>query len=339
MKIIKISIIALISTFSVQSALACTTVFQNNPAHPQVVARTLDLYTSDFPTIIVEPRGQVHTGDAGENSLQWKSKYGSLVVTAFHSNAVSDGLNEKGLAVHLLYLSGTEYSTADKSKPQIANAKWSQYLLDNFSTVDEALKGSADLQIVATKIYGRTWPLHLTMEDKTGDSAVIEFLKGKMHIYHGHQYTIMTNEPAYDIQLSNLKLYQGFGGKLSLPGDPDPLSRFVRVATYIKTLPVPKTQIESIAGVLSVIRTAMTPFGALDTSASGTEDAWATFWVSIADMTNGVYYFNSTTAPNIIWLDLKKMNFTAGAQRLSIDPTDIHLEGDVTSKLTALQPA
>jgi penicillin V acylase-like amidase (Ntn superfamily) len=205
--------------------------------------------------------------------------------------------------------------------------------------VDEALKGSADLQIVATKIYGRTWPLHLTMEDKTGDSAVIEFLKGKMHIYHGHQYTIMTNEPAYDIQLSNLKLYQGFGGKLSLPGDPDPLSRFVRVATYIKTLPVPKTQIESIAGVLSVIRTAMTPFGALDTSASGTEDAWATFWVSIADMTNGVYYFNSTTAPNIIWLDLKKMNFTAGAQRLSIDPTDIHLEGDVTSKLTALQPA
>lgn len=171
------------------------------------------------------------------------------------------------------------------------------------------------------------------MEDRSGDSAIIEFIHGKMKVYHGAQYQIMTNEPAYDIQLSNLKRYQGFGGTLSLPGDPDPLSRFVRAAAYLKTSPKAKNELDAIANILSVIRTAMTPFGAVDTSGNKTEDAWATRWVSVADVTNNIYYFNSTTAPNIIWIDLNKINFEPGAPALSIDPTNIHLEGDITTKL------
>ncbi len=170
-------------------------------------------------------------------------------------------------------------------------------------------------------------------EDSSGDSAIIEFIKGKMKVYHGKQYRVMTNEPAYDIQMKNLQKYQGFGGKLPLPGDPDPLSRFVRASAFLKTLPVPKNQLESIAGVLSVMRTDMVPFGAVDTSGNETEDAWATRWVTVADLTNKVYYFNSTSAPNIIWIDLNKVDFAEKAPVLKIDPTDIHLEGDVVKQM------
>lgn len=107
----------------------------------------------------------------------------------------------------------------------------------------------------------------------------------------------------------------------------------MRAAAYLKTSPKAKNELEAIANVLSVIRTAMTPFGAVDTSGNKTEDAWATRWVSVADLTKNIYYFNSTSAPNIIWVDLNKINFKESASSLSIDPTNIHLEGDVTRKL------
>ncbi len=324
-----------ISLFICPYAFSCTSVFANDKGPIKAVARSMDLYMSDMPMILTQPQGQKRSGDAGENSLTWTSKYGSLVVTALHTAVVSDGINEKGLVAHLLYLTGSEYPKPESKTPKISNTLWAQYILDNCATVDEAIKGTQKLNMVATEVHGRTWPIHLAIEDVSGDSAVIEFIKGEVKIYHGAQYTVMTNEPAYDIQLANLKNYQGFGGARSLPGDSDPLSRFVRAATYLKTLPQAKTEVEAIAGILSVIRSAMVPFGAVDTSGNETQDAWPTRWVTVADVTNKLFFFNSTSAPNIVWFDLNKVNFSKGAPVLSIDPTDVHLEGDVTKKLSA----
>lgn len=317
------------------ASYSCTTVFSNNNSEAKIVARTVDLYTGDFPKIVVYPRGLSRTGEAGENSLSWKSKYGNVVVTEFKSSAASDGINEHGLAVHLLYLTGSGYEKRDNTIPAISNTLWAQYLLDNFKTVDEVVKATDQFQIVETIVFNRKWPLHLSIQDPSGDAAVIEFIDGKKIVYHGPQYTIMTNEPAYNIQLANLKRYQSFGGNLPLPGDSDPLSRFVRVATYLKTLPKPESVKEAVAGVLSVIRTAMVPFGAVDTSGNKVEDAWPTRWVSLADLTYKTYYFNSTTTPNIIWLDLKNLDFSEGKPILSLDPNDVHLIGDVKGELKA----
>ena len=176
-------LITFIMSFISSFAFGCTTVFWNNNGKALVVARSTDLYTSDLPMIIARPRGESHSGEADKNSLTWNSKFGSVVVTAFHSYAVSDGINEKGLAAHILYLSGTQYPENGSNQLQISNLMWAQYILDNFSTVDEALKGTKNLQLVGTKVSGKIWPIHLTMEDATGDSAVIEFIQGKMHIY------------------------------------------------------------------------------------------------------------------------------------------------------------
>lgn len=311
---------------------SCTTVFSNSEGHPYVVGRTTDLDVSDTPIIKILPRGMERNGEAGSDSVTWKSKYGSVVVTAFHTNAVTDGMNEKGLAVHLLYLPGKTYPVMSKNAKRIANVLLSQYILDNYTTVDEALKGSQDLQLVAAKMNNKVYPIHLSIQDKSGDAAVVEFFKGKIQIYHGRQYQVMTNDPVYDIQLENLQHYKGFGGQLSLPGEPDPLSRFVRASTFLKTLAPPSDNVESIAGVLSVIRSVMVPFGAVDTSGSNDEHTWATRWVSVADVTNAIYYFNSTSMPNIIWINLNNMDLSIGAPVLWLDPNDIHLEGDVTSQ-------
>ena len=113
---------------------ACTTVFSNNNGNTKAVARTMDLYMSDQPLIIVEPRGTSHDGQAGKDSQTWKSKYGTVNLTAFHTNTVSDGVNEKGLSAHLLYLTGSEYETASPTLPKVSNALWAKYVLDNYTT-------------------------------------------------------------------------------------------------------------------------------------------------------------------------------------------------------------
>ncbi len=313
-------------------AFSCTMVYWNTNDQAKVVARTVDLLIADYPKIVVYPRGMARHDGAGINSIKWTSKYGSVAVREFNTDAISEGINEHGLAVQLLYLTGSSYGK-NETLPKLSNLLWAQYLLDNYKTVDEALQDKDKFQLVETIAFNQKWPLHLSMQDATGDAAVIEFINGKKTIYHGNQYNIMTNDPAYNIQLENLKRYQSFGGTLSLPGDIDPLSRFVRVATYMKTLPAPKNTREALAGVLSVIRTAMVPFGAIDTSGSNAEDAWPTRWVSVADLTHKTYYFSSTTTPNIIWLHLDDLDFSSGKPVLSIDPDNINLVGNVKIQL------
>ncbi|MFK5073457.1 linear amide C-N hydrolase, partial [Klebsiella pneumoniae] len=88
-------------------------------------------------------------------------------------------------------------------------------------------------------LRGQEWGLHVAIEDTTGDSAVFEFVKGKLVVHHGKEYTVMTNEPPLAEQLVNVKRYKLFGGKEAMPGDIDPSSRFVRAASYLKTLPQP----------------------------------------------------------------------------------------------------
>jgi penicillin V acylase-like amidase (Ntn superfamily) len=312
---------------------SCSMVFWNNNKIAKVVARSMDLYISDAPQLVVNPRGIARDGDAGENSLKWTSKYGSVVVTAFNSDAASDGMNEEGLSVHLLYLDNTQYGKRDPKIAAVTNVLWSQYFLDNFKSVNEAVAASKNFQIVSKSVNGREWPIHLAMQDASGDSAIIEFIDGKMDIYHGSQYTVMTNEPAYHIQLENLKNYQTFGGKLSLPGGADPLSRFVRASYFLKTLPNPMMRVEAIADVLSVLRTVAVPFGAVDISGSGTVDGWPTRWMTVADLTNKVYYFNSTTTPNIVWLDFSYLDFKEGARQLTIDPTNLKLVGEISNNM------
>ena len=295
----------------------------------------MDLYVSDQPQLVVFPRGMQRNGSVGPNSVNWTSQYGSVVVTAFHSAAASEGMNEAGLGVHMLYLDKTQYPQRNLKEPGLSDLLWAQYMLDQYSTVDQVVDAMKHIQIVSAVVHGREWPIHLAVEDASGDAAVFEFINGKLVIHHGPQYTVVTNEPAYDMQLANLKNYKLFGGSLPMPGDIDPLGRFVRASSYLKTLPAPDSTVAAVAGIASVMRTTMVPFGAEDTSTKVVDstDTWPTRWLSIQDLTHKMYYFNSTMTPNLIWVDFSQLNFAPNAPALSMDPNDVELSGDVSAKM------
>jgi choloylglycine hydrolase len=288
-------------------------------------------------------------GGAGENSLTWVSRYGSIGVVPYEFalktlkgsprkdmdpliDGNMEGINEKGLAAHLLYLHVTKYEERDTKKPGVTNLRWLRYVLDNFETVKDAVAALRDVQIVPAEIGGIVFPLHIALDDPTGDSAIIEFIEGNMVIHHGREHTVMTNEPAYPAQMANLKRYKPFGGSISeLPGGVEPGDRFVRASTFVKTLPEPKDPTEAVAYLYSVIRNVSVPFGASYRSGPGA-GTYPTWWTSASDLKDQLFYFNWTSNPNVVWVNLNGVDFADGKPVRFLDPRQVDLVGDVTEK-------
>jgi choloylglycine hydrolase len=322
-----------------QYADACTRIFANNKGGSMLVARSMDWATTTDPVLTVLPRGLQHDGGRvgpttliSDNPLKWTSKYGSIVTTIY-GVGTADGVNERGLAAHMLYFPPADYGPRDASKPGLQAALWAQYALDSAATVEEALAVLEKVQVVKIEIErnGQTQraTVHVALEDATGDSAILEYLGGKLVIHHGRQFRVMTNAPAYDEQLKLLSKRNYINPTMNtqVPGNVNPRDRFQRATYYLAVLTRPQTERAGIAGMFGLIRNVSIPFGApVNGSTFDTE------YRTVSDLTNTRYYFELTTAPNVIWTDLKKLNLNAGAPVMTLNPNNIDLSGDVTAK-------
>jgi penicillin V acylase-like amidase (Ntn superfamily) len=242
----------------------------------------------------------------------------------------ADGINERGLAAHLLYLTAADFGPRDPSKPGLHAGLWAQYVLDNAATVAEALALLDHVQLVMAEARGSKTTVHLALEDADGDSAIVEYLAGKAVVHHGREYRIMTNDPPYDQQLELLKAHN-FSQPTSdtpLPGNVNPRDRFQRAAYYLAILPRPKTEREGVAGVFAIVRNVSVPFGAPYKGFG----IYNTEYRTVTDLTNKIYFFELTTSPSVIWVDLKKLDFRTGAPVLTLHPDNLNLNGDVTGQ-------
>jgi choloylglycine hydrolase len=147
----------------------------------------------------------------------------------------------------------------------------------------------------------------------------------------------MTNEPTYDKQIENLKQYRTFGGDKALPGERTPTDRFVRAAYYASNLPTPATPEEGAAYMFSVMRNVSVPFGKPDPEKPNVS---STIFRTVIDLTGGRYYFESTYAPNVVWLDISKIDFSSGKpeMELQVEKKIFSLSGNVTGQLEQTQP-
>ena len=312
---------------------ACTRVVYLGKNGMVVTGRTMDWKEDIMSNIYVFPRGIQRTGynkgktvnwtsqygsgieragaDKG-NTIHWKSKYGS-VITAGYDIGTSDGMNEKGLVANLLYLAESDYYRPNDTRPVMGISIWTQYVLDNFATVDEAVKelSKETFRIDAPDMpNGAKSTLHLAISDASGNSAIFEYIKGKLIIHEGKEYQVMTNSPSYEQQITLNNYWKQIGGLVMLPGTNRAVDRFVRASFYINVIPQTDNQREAVAGVFSVIRNVSVPLGI---SVPAQPNISSTRWRTVADQKNKVYFFESTMTPNIFWINMKDLDFSAGA--------------------------
>jgi choloylglycine hydrolase len=316
----------------------CTRVVWPDANGAVIVGRNMDFHEDLKTNLWTQPRG-IARDDGVNGSLTWTSKHGSVVATAFDMISV-DGVNEAGLAGHVLWLAESDYGTPDNSRTQLSQAIWMQFFLDNFATVAEAVDWieQTDVQVVQLMdpTGGKPPAIHLALDDATGDSCIIEYGEGRPNVYHSREYTVMTNSPTFDRQLELVKTITGLGGDRPLPGSTLASDRFARASYYVSRLEQPPTQLQAIAAMFSVIRNAAQPFRVPD---PGKPDASQTLWQTVTDLTNKRYVFESTTRPNIVWVELNDLDLTEGAPQLKLDLVDElavehGIAGNVTDKFT-----
>jgi choloylglycine hydrolase len=306
----------------------CTRVFWNRNGVAAACGRTLDWETSDEPRLWVIPRGIERCGGPGRGVASWASRYGTVSMQGW-GVATTEAVNEAGLSARILYLEATEWEPADE-RPAISNLMWTQYAADNYATVEQALTGLSEIRVESVPIRGAHLGGHLLLEDAGGDSALIEVLGGTPRIHHGAHYDVVANDPPYDEQVASLARYRPWGGELGIPGDIVSEERFVRATYYLSHLPTPADAAEAVAGVFGVVRNCQVPYGAPDSRF----DTYPTWWASVTDLTNRVYYFQSTRAPNVVWLELDALGLSAGDEVRSLDPRDPQLAGAIDQSLT-----
>lgn len=337
MRIIKRSIVILgvagMLWAGARKAEACTRAVYIGTDNMVVTGRTMDWKEDIMSNIYVFPRGVARAGYNKGETVKWTSKYGSVIATGYDIGTC-DGMNEKGLVASLLFLPESVYDRPNDNRPVMGISIWTQYVLDNFATVHEAVEElkKETFRIDAPRMpNGSASTLHMAITDEEGNTAVLEYLDGTLNIHEGKEFQVMTNSPRYDYQLAINDYWKEVGGLQMLPGTNRSSDRFVRASFYINAIPKTSDAQTAVASVLSVMRNVSVPFGITTPDKPYIS---STRWRSVADQKNKVYYFDSVLTPNLFWLDLKKIDFSpkAGIKKLALTNGEIYA-GDAVKDL------
>jgi len=301
---------------------ACTRAVYFGLEGQTVTGRTMDWFVSDMDTNMwLYPRGLERSSNTA-TPLVWTTKYGSVVTTVYEG-ASADGMNEAGLVANMLYLAESEYppATEGDTRPTLPVSAWVQYALDNFATVAEAvaaLEKEEFRMVTVSSPTGEPGTVHLSISDASGDSAIFQYIGGKLVIYHSRDYQIMTNSPTFDQQLALDAYWNKVGGDVMLPDTNRAADRFVRASYYINEATQTADPRRAIATVFSVMRNVSVPIGI---KVPGQPNIADPLWLTVSDQKNKVYYYQDTNSPSILWVNLAKLDLSEGSgpRRLTMD--------------------
>lgn len=317
---------------------ACTRAVYLGPDGQTITGRSMDWVEDMDSNLWLFPRGLARNGAVGPNSLKWTSRFGS-VVTSVYEGGTADGMNEKGLVGSLLYLVESTYPPASDPRPGVSIAAWCQYVLDNFATVADAVAELRKDQFKVVPVAapnGKPGTVHLAVSDPSGDSAIFEYVAGKLTIHHGRQFQVMTNSPTYDQQLALNRYWEQIGGTVMLPGTNRAADRFARASFYINACQQSANPREAVAAVFSVMNNVSVPRGI---TTPDQPNIASTLWRTVSDQKNRVYYFDGTARPSLLWVKLDSLDFRegAGTRKLTISKV-AELGGDQSARFEPATP-
>lgn len=330
----------------------CTSFVIRTQDGDPIYGRTMEWGAFDLQSdLVLVPRNISMTSElgGGRQGLIWQNKFGYVAINAVKKPFITDGMNETGLAIGVLYFPDfAEYQPYERDKDAFTlnNVDLSAYILGQFETTAEIKEALPKLRVVynndIAKVFGAPVPLHLIIADRTGASIVVEYISGELNIYD-NKIGVATNAPPYDWHILNLRNYpmlSAFGGSadrqiegvnlapfgagsgmLGLPGDVTPVSRFVRAVAFTKTLIPPKDMDTGINEAARILNNFDISRG-LVREGESSENYHLNFtqWTTIGDLKNKRYYWWTEHNRRMRMIDLTALSFAG--DRIISKPLD-----------------
>ncbi len=240
-------------------------------------------------------RVSIPTGS--EAPLTWNARFGSITFNQYGQFQPNGGINEAGLVIEVLWLDETYYPV-DNDKIPLNELQWVQYHLDVCQSVDEVVESMKNFVIVP--VFGK---LHYFLADKTGNTAVVEFMNGEMNVTYGdnHSCKAITND-SYARSINYLKAGSNIGGYNAS------LNRFVRLAEALENADKQKKK-------KSVGQAADVGFEIL-------EKVWIkewTKWNIVYNISKQEIYYKTDISQSIKKIDISDFNFAENAVPLYLN--------------------
>ena len=234
----------------------------------------------------------------------WISRYGSITFNVFGKDLPDGGMNEAGLYIWEMNADFDDYPKNDRL-PKLDQTNWMQYILDNYSTLEEAIQCAYEIEI-------NGWGWHFFIGDEHGNTAAIDFVDGKVVVSTGENMPVagLFNTP-YERELELLKYYKGFGGLYEpVLNDPE-VPRFVKTAVMTKNYKPSQSVVEYGFEMLNQIQVYDVPE-----------------WSVIFDVRKRNVYFKTRINPELKSFSMDEVDFSNDSPVLILN-MDIEKGGDV----------
>src|SRR5262249_15834674 len=103
-----VAITAVLCTSLAEPARACTRALFVADDRTVITGRNVDWIEDMGSNLWAFPAGMKRDGASGPNSIQWTSRYGS-VITSGYDVSTADGMNDKGLVAEVQYLADADF--------------------------------------------------------------------------------------------------------------------------------------------------------------------------------------------------------------------------------------
>ena len=245
---------------------------------------------------------------------KWISKYGSITFNGISKEQPFAGMNQKGLVVSMMALqNGGKLPKKDK-RTALNELQWIQYQLDNSTSVKDVIATNKDIRISPSY----SMKFHYFVCDKSGKSAVIEFLRGKMVIHTGNELPVsLSTNWKYDSSIKQLLDFMVFGDgdrmtnlrkRVDIREEFEGDQRFIKGTYMLKQFKKnPKNQIVSYA------------FDVLNFIKLNDPRYTMTRWSIVFDPTTMHIYYKTRKNPKIRNLSFKDFVFNANSKDLVYD--------------------
>ena len=320
-------------------ANACTRVLWETESHGTFVTRTMDWSESTQPYLINHPKNSKYSTHLAHDHFV-TSKYDVTGITAY--GILTDGVNSQGLSGNVLYDGGMDLALNENSNKETGAITYLRHMLSqhkNVSDVVKAMKESSPIEEVIPGIPVRI-ALHISFQDPTGDSAIVEWRDGKANIWHGKEYTVLTNQPDYNQHLANVDRVEPTWGEksqqtgqtiLGSGANANPEDRFIHATYFSQHLKEPSSIVN---GMLKLDSTVFRiPHDAPNRLINGIMSGYATEYTINRHLQSGETFVRYQWGDSFNQIQYNVKEIQSANKSIKFDITQINLAGNITQKV------